>query len=103
MSEQTKWWYSTDDERYSPADSREDAVAYLEGYHGWIAQGYQPEINVADYFWASDWLEGVEEQHLSELSDPDGDGLFARLTPAETTALQNAVRKAITHVRKAVK
>jgi len=66
-----QWWASTDEERYEPFSTREQAVDYIDGFTGWVGQGYQAEIDLAEHFDASDWICQLSEGALEEQLDPD--------------------------------
>jgi hypothetical protein len=66
-----QWWASTDEERYEPFSTREQAVDYIDGFTGWVGQGYQAEIDLSKHFEASDWICHVCEHDLEEHLDPD--------------------------------
>ena len=92
-----KWHVGTDGERYSYSfDTREEALAH--GKHEFFDTGFylthaaQDPIRLSKYFDLDDWIFDVDSNALSDLGDPEGEGL---LTDVDFQGLEEAVRKAI--------
>jgi hypothetical protein len=99
MSENWRWWISTDEERYQgPYDSREEAIAVgTDDYGGdafHICEATQGMLNLRP-FWADDIYDRLQDVN-EERVDPEDGELFRKSPTKEQDAdLANMVNDAI--------
>ena len=97
MRDQLEWkWYSgTNDENFSngPFDTREQAVAELDGYGGYVVQARKVPLRLSGYF-DVDQLLGSAEDVVYDQCNENGDPLFD-LTDEQSKDLQDRIRAAI--------
>lgn len=77
-----QWWHSNDQERWDgPCDTREEAIAEARSWeHRFICQANQRIVHARDLFDITRIVEDFDNDEGYELADPDGDGLFDRVT-----------------------
>jgi hypothetical protein len=92
-----KWYVGQHGENYPYCfDTREEALAHGKfdffdtGFH--LTHAAQDPIRLSEHFVLDDWIFDVDSNALSELGDPEGDGL---LIDVDFEGLEEAVRKAI--------
>ena len=97
MSDQLEWkWYSgTNDENFSngPFDTREQAVAELDGYGGYVVLARKVPLRLSEYFDVDTLLENAEDVAY-DLCNEDGDPLFD-VSKEQSKDLQARIRAAI--------
>ena len=97
MTDHQEWkWYSgSNDEEFSngPFDTREEAVAELDGWGGFVVMARKVPQRLAGYFDVDTFLEEAEEAAY-ELCNENGDPLFD-VTKEQSEDLQARVRTAI--------
>ena len=70
------WWSGRDGENYTDAnDTRDAAIAALEGEGGYIIEARQDPLDLSDYLDAADLLERAEEAAFDQANE-DGDPIF---------------------------
>lgn len=96
MNEQEwKWYAGPDGETFTvgPLNTREQAIAELDGEGGYVILARKVPIRLAQYFDASEFLESAEERAY-ELANEYGDPLF-EVGSDEQADLEVRVRAAI--------
>ena len=78
------WAYSYDGEGYKEADSREDAIAHLDGGQGWIGKKEPFTPNIAGLI--DDFLEGLHEEAYGTV-DEAAIGDWPKMTSASKNVL----------------
>lgn len=100
------WYYSFDEERYQgPFNSLEEAVSEAaeenfddaDKVHVMEATKGEYRISFPDYWW--EWVDDAN----SDLLDPDGDGLVARIGDDAAKELTDAINKVIDEWKKKTK
>lgn len=97
MTEHLEWkWYSgSNEEQFSggPFDTREEAIADLDGYGGYIVLARKVPLRLSGYFDVDTFLEQAEEAAY-DLCNESGDTLFD-LSKEQSEDLQARIRTAI--------
>lgn len=79
MNDQNEWkWYSgSDQEAFTdgPFDTREQAIAELDGHGGYVIMARKFPLRLSKYFDAAGFLEDAEEA-VYDLCNEDGDPIF---------------------------
>lgn len=90
-----KWYSGPDDEMYSngPFDTRDQAVAALDGYGGYVIMARKVPLRLSHHFDAGNFLEQAEEA-VWDMANEDGDPLFD-ITSDQQADLEARVRAAI--------
>jgi hypothetical protein len=90
------WWHSNDQERWQgPCETREEAVEEaVEWGHRFICEANQPIVRARDLFDVTRITEDFDNCQGYDLSDPDGDGLFARVKDAQWADLTARIHAA---------
>jgi hypothetical protein len=90
-----KWYSGPNDEAYTngPFDTREQAVAELDGLGGYVIMARKVPLKLSDSFDADVFLESAEDS-ASDLANEDGDPLFD-ITSYQQADLEARVRAAI--------
>ena len=71
------WFSGSNAEHYSDThNTREEAIAALYGFGGYIVEAIQEPLRLADYIDAESILEGAEDD-AEQYSNEDGDRIFA--------------------------
>lgn len=97
MSEYQEWkWYSgSDGEQFSggPFDTREQAIADLDGYGGYVILARKVPLRLAGYFDVETFLENAEEAAY-DVCNENGDPVFD-VSKEQSEDLQARIRAAI--------
>jgi len=87
------WFSGSNDENYSNThNTREHAIAELDGHGGYIVEARQDPMRMANYIDADSLFESAEED-ASEFSNGDGDPIF-ECTRDQQSDLQDRLRQA---------
>ena len=72
-----KWYSGPNDEAYTngPFDTREQAVAELDGLGGYVIMARKVPLKLSDSFNVDEFLEDAEDS-ASDLANEDGDPIF---------------------------
>ena len=72
-----KWYSGDNDEAFcgGPFDTREQAIAALDGYGGYVIEAQKTDLRLSDMFDAEEFLEAAEERAY-DLCNEDGDPIF---------------------------
>lgn len=97
MSEHQEWkWYSgSDEEQFSggPFDTREQAIADLDGYGGYVILARKVPLRLAEYFDVDTFLENAEEVAYDACNE-NGDPVFD-VSKEQSEDLQARIRAVI--------
>lgn len=90
-----KWYSGSTDEQFQhgPFDTREAAVAALDGYYGFVIEAQKTPLQLSEHFDARDFID-LAEDNVYDLCNENGDIIFDVSNKAATD-LQTAVRAAI--------
>ena len=78
MTEQEWKWYAGSNEEtfeYGPFDTREQAIAELDGYGGYVIMARRVSLRLSKYFDADTFLENAEDRSC-DMANEDGDPVF---------------------------
>ena len=72
-----KWYSGHNDENFSngPFDTKEQAIAELDGYGGYVIMARKVPLRLSGYFDVDQLLEGAEESVYDQCND-NGDPIF---------------------------
>jgi hypothetical protein len=97
MSNEQEWkWYSgSNEEEFSdgPFDTREQAIAALDGYAGFVVLARKVPLRLSGYFDADTFLENAEDA-AHDACNEDGDPVFD-ISSDQQEDLQARIRAAI--------
>lgn len=97
--ENWSWWVSRDDERYhTECETRAKAVQIAQDHGGgYIVEAQKPSsIKLSGYFCVEEFLEGAEEDAMTNHGDPESDmPVFGAVGADQEKDLQAMVRAAI--------
>lgn len=90
-----KWYAGSNEEEFQhgPFDTREQAIAELDGYGGYIVLARKVPLRLSDYFRADGFLENAEDAAY-DLANEGGDPVFD-VSAYQQENLQICVRAAI--------
>jgi hypothetical protein len=104
MSNEQEWkWFSgSNEEEFSdgPFDTREQAIAALDGYAGFVMLARKVPLRLSGYFDADRFLEGAEDSAYDmansayDMANEDGDPVFD-ISSDQQADLEARVRAAI--------
>jgi hypothetical protein len=95
MMEEWKWYAGSNEETFEhgPFDTREQAIAELDGYGGYVIMARKVQLKLSQYFDAATFLENAEDDAY-DMANEDGDPIFD-MTSDQQADLQARVRAAI--------
>lgn len=96
MTEQEWKWYSGSNEEtfeYGPFDTREQAIAELDGYGGYIVLARKVPLRLSGYFDADTFLENAEDSAY-DMANENGDPVFD-ISSDQQADLEARIRAAI--------
>lgn len=90
-----KWYAGRNEETFSegPFDTREQAIAELDGYAGFVLLARKVPLRLSQFFHADTFLENAEDSAY-DMANEDGDPLFD-ISSDQQADLEARVRAAI--------
>lgn len=90
-----KWYAGSNEEEFQhgPFDTREQAIAELDGYGGYIVLARKVPVRLSGYFDADTFLENAEDSAY-DMANEDGDPVFD-ISKDQQEDLQARIRAAI--------
>lgn len=92
------WWAGSNDENYSegPFDTREEAIAALDGYGGYICEAKQTPLRLSEWVGLDRLLETAEDNFADSdrCSECDADSVF-KVTPDQEKDLTAILKESI--------